>query len=339
MWSYALKRCLLMVPTLLGITLVTFLLLDLSPVDRATIELARARSEGTLQDRDAREWALARLRLHYGLVDPATGEERPVLARYGQWLGNALRFELAGPDQDPAEFRRRIGAALPVSVMLGSLCLLLAFVVGVPLGAWLGRRRGSGADRGVSVVTLVLLGVPEFLLATLLLLAFGTAGLGLLPVVGLQGDGMAGAPLGQRLVDLGQHLLLPVLALAIGPLVLVTRFVREAVARAAEQPFAQNLRAWGLGPRREGRRLLRHALSPLATLLGGLLPAVVAGSVVVETVFTIDGLGRLAWQAVRGQDQAMVMAVTLLGAVATLLALLVSDLAQRVVDPRVRLER
>jgi peptide/nickel transport system permease protein len=119
--------------------------------------------------------------------------------------------------------------------------------------------------------------------------------------------------------------------------VLVARQLRESTARAAQAPFAANLRAWGIEPRVRRRRLLRAGLSPLVTTLGHLLTLFVGGTLVVEQLFGLPGVGRLTLQAVRSHDHAMVMAVTLMTALVTLLGLVVSDLLQRVVDPRVRL--
>jgi ABC-type dipeptide/oligopeptide/nickel transport system permease component len=336
---YALKRCLWMLPMLLGITLVAFLLMDLAPVDRAQLDLLRAQPDITWQERQSREVALLRLRIRYGLVDPATGEPLPVWSRYGHWLVRAASFRLAGPDEDQAEFRARIGSALPVSLLLGFWALVITAAVGVPLGIWLGLHAGSRGERAASGALFTLLGMPEFMLATLLVLLFGGAGLGLLPTSGLHSDDAVQRSLPASVLDVAWHLVLPVGVLATGPVVMVARFLRESIVRTAAQPFAWNLRAWGIGRRIEVMRLLRNALSPLATLVGNLLPMLVTGSVVVETVFSLEGVGRLAYSSVLGQDQAMVMTLTLLGAVATLLALFVSDLMHRAVDPRVRLQR
>jgi peptide/nickel transport system permease protein len=198
-------------------------------------------------------------------------------------------------------------------------------------------RAGSGADRAASVSMLVLLGVPEALLATLLLLSLGAAGLGWFPTAGLRSGGARDWPAVRRVLDLAWHLALPVAVMALPPLLLIARFLRESVARAASAPFAVNLRAWGTEPAVLRRRLLRAGSAPLATLCGSLVPMLVTGSIVVETVFSIDGVGRLTWNAVDKQDQSMVMAVTLLVAVVTLLSLALSDLLHRLVDPRVRL--
>ncbi len=126
--------------------------------------------------------------------------------------------------------------------------------------------------------------------------------------------------------------------LAIGPCVVITRFLRNSVARVAASDFVTNMRAWGLPEAVVRKRAVRNGLSPVVTLIGTLLPLLVSGSVVVEQVFSLPGMGRLAFGAVMARDQGMVMALTLLVSVVTLFGLLLSDLLQRTVDPRVRLQ-
>jgi peptide/nickel transport system permease protein len=189
----------------------------------------------------------------------------------------------------------------------------------------------------VSIVLLALAGVPEFLLATLLVLAFGVS-LPWLPISGLRSPGAERWDLVPQLLDLAHHLVLPVAVTAVGPAMYVARFVRDAVARAGTSPFAANLRALGMEPAVVRRRLLRHGIVPVATLAGELLPMLVAGSIVVENVFALDGLGHLAFQAVMGKEQPLLLALLVLGSAVTLCSLLLSDLLHRWIDPRVRLQ-
>jgi peptide/nickel transport system permease protein len=334
---WLLERCLLAVATLLGISLLTFLVIDLAPLDRAALEVASQNAQGALTEPQARAQALQQLRIRYGFVDAATQAPVPVLVRFGHWLARAVRLDLAGPGEDPRLFWRRLRSALPVTLLLGGLSLALALGLGVLLGVWLGMRAGSRIDRGVTMLLFVALGLPEVLIATLLLLLFGSASLGWLPTAGLRSDGAKELPALTRFIDLVWHLILPVTVMAIGPLLLVARFLRESVARAAASRPALNLRVLGLEPHLQRRRLLRLGFAPLATLCGSLLPLLVGGSIVVETVFSIEGVGRLAFNAVRIKDQAMVMTITLLVSIVTLGALMLSDLLHRLADSRVRL--
>jgi peptide/nickel transport system permease protein len=327
-----------MTVTLLGITFVTFVVLDQAPVDRAQIEAMRRQQNGSFTDATSRDQAIVQLRIRYGLVDGKTLEPAPVWERYGRWLGNAATLRLAGPGENHDAFWRRLGQALPQTMLIGGLGLLVAILIGVPLGAFLGVRAGSRADRGVSHVLFLLAGVPEFLLATLLLLAFGGTWLRWFPSSGLGSRGAEDWSPWLRVCDHAWHLVLPVAVMASGPVVLITRFLRDSVARAAQSAFAHNLAGLGTAPRVVKWRLVRNGSAPLATLVGSLLPMLVGGSIVVEELFSLDGLGHLALRAVGEQDQAMVMALVLLTSIATLLALLISDVLHRLVDPRVRLQ-
>jgi peptide/nickel transport system permease protein len=338
MLRWLLLRCCWMVVTLFGVTFVTFAVLDQAPVDRAQLEAARRQQDGTFADLSARDQAIVRLRVRYGLLDPVTLEPAPLWRRYGNWVASAATLRLAGPHEDNAGFWRRLGEAAPVSALLGFLGLLVAVLGGVPLGAWLGMHAGDRRDRLLSQVLFVVAGVPEFLMATLLLLVFGSSWLGWFPSNGLHSSGAEHWTVFARIVDFTWHLALPVLVMASGPFVLITRFLRDSVARTGNAAFATNLMAFGVEAEVLRWRLLRNGAAPLATLAGSLLPMLVGGSIVVENLFSLDGLGHLAFRAVNEQDQAMLMALVLIGSIATLLSLSISDLLHRWVDPRVRLQ-
>lgn len=325
-----------MVVSLLGITFVTFVVLDLAPVDRAQIEVARQQQDSGFSNLAARDKAILQLRVRYGLVDQETLQPAPIWRRYGNWLGNALCLRFAGPNEDDRALWRRLENALPVTMWLGLLSLLVVAVVGVPLGSWLGMRAGTAADRAVSRCLFVIVGLPEFLFATLLLFGFGGLWLSWFPSGGLRSPGSEHWSIFRQVVDFAWHLVLPVTVMATGPTVLVVRFLRDAVARADASAFADNLRALGTEPATLRWRLVRNGAAPLATLAGTLLPMLVTGSIVVENLFALDGIGHLAFRAVEAQDQAMLMALVVVTSTVTLLALIASDVAHRVVDPRIR---
>lgn len=336
---WLLLRLLWLGATLVGITFVTFVVVDRAPVDRAELAVERAAGERAWDSPSARDAAILQLRLRHGMVDPHTLEPAPIWRRYGSWLQNALLLRFGGPNDDHALLWQRIGAALPVTALLGVLALLVAFVVGVPLGVRMGFAPGSRQDRVLSTTLLLLAGVPEFLLATLLLLAFTAAWLQWLPAAGLRSPGAEQWSFVVQLLDFAWHLLLPVTVMSVGPLVLVARFVRDSVARAAQAPFVVAMRGLGIDARVVRRRLLRHGFTPVATLAGSLLPMLVGGSIVVENLFALDGLGHLAYQAVAQQDQPLLMTLVTIGSIVTLASLLLSDVLHRAVDPRVRLLR
>lgn len=339
MKRWLLVRLLWFLVTLLGISFVTFAVIDAAPVDRAALAIERATAERDFANAAAREAAILQLRIRYGMVDPVTHEPAPLWRRYGAWLWNAATLRFGGPGDDHAALWRRLADALPVTALLGGLALLVAFGIGVPLGTWLGLGAGSRRERNASAALLVCAGVPEFLAAMLLLLAFSSSILQWLPAAGLRSPGAERWTFAWQLIDFARHLVLPVTVMSLAPMVMVARFVRDSVARSISAPFVANLRGLGTPDATVRRRLLRHGLAPVATLAGSLLPMLVGGSIVVENMFSLDGVGHLAFQAVTQQDQPLLMAIVVIGSVVTLAALLLSDVLHRLVDARVRLQR
>lgn len=321
-----------MIPSLLGISLVTFALIDLAPADRALLQVEGGESAASAQ---VRARALHDLRVRFGQIDAVTGAEFSFAERYARWLQHAVRLDFAAASDDPANFTQRISAALPVTLLLAFVAIALAVTVAVPLGTWLGLG-GGVRQRLASTLLLLAWSVPEFLLGTLLVLFFaGGLAPALLPAAGLRSAGSEAWSLPRQMLDLAQHLVLPAATLALGPTVWLTRQLRESMARAAGSDFVAALRGFGMNEPAVRRRIVRNGLVPLATAVGTLLPMLVSGSVVVERIFGLPGLGDLACRAVHAREVPMVMAMTMLVGVATLLGLVVSDLLHRALDPRV----
>jgi peptide/nickel transport system permease protein len=343
---YVLRRLAWMVPTLLGITLVVFLAARAAPGDAA---VASASGSDPSLDLEARR-AFFRAEHLY---------DQPVWKQYLHFLGPfdlsprgheafggsgehpwhgllALDFgtEFARPTVPVA---REILQRLAVTVPLALLAILLAYGIAVPLGVLSALRRGSVGERGTSLLLLALHSVPAFWLGLMLVLLFGAAGLGWLPVVGLHDkDAETLSPLA-NLYDTALHMILPVATLALPTLAYLSRQVQGAMVEALESESVRAARARGLP---ESSVVVRHALRssllPLVTLAGSILPALIGGSVVVETVFSIPGMGRYAYEGILARDLNIVLATTTLSAAMTLVGILLADLAYAVVDPRIR---
>ena len=324
-----------MVPTLVGISFVTFLLMDLAPGNQAVVAAQSESGESaeSLANRHQRAQALMK---QLDLIDPATGEKRAMTDRYWRWLSNAAVLQFGGESGE--KYGRKILDALPVTMLINALALLLALGFAIPMGARAGMRTGGYADRLMNFGAFVVYGVPEFLIATILLLVFGGAFFGpILPVVGLNSDEAVDMSVWHRLVDTVMHLVLPVSTLALGYGAFLFRFLRGSVADAARSDFALALRGYGMSESAVRQRVLRSGLSPVVTILGTMLPVLVGGTVVVESIFSLPGIGQLTIQAVHQRDMALVMALTMLVSLATLVSFVLSDVAQRMIDPRVRL--
>lgn len=347
--AYVARRVAWMVPTLIGITLVVFLAMHAAPGDPSAVAGGDPSAASMGVDVAAR---VERIRAENLLDEPLSTQYLHFLGPFDlsprghAWFGGtgerpwhgllALDFgrEIGRADVDVAS---EIGRRLWVSVPLSLAALLVTYVVAVPLGAWAATRAGTRRERVVSLLVFLLHAVPAFWLGLLLVLAFGATGLGWLPVIGLRDEHADSMGTWARALDLARHALLPVATLSLASLAYVSRHVRAGVVSALREDYVRTARAKGV-PERDVlvRHALRGALLPLITLLGSVLPALVAGSVVVETIFNLEGVGRYAYEGLLARDVHVVLAVTVVSAVATMIGILLSDLAYGAADPRIR---
>lgn len=307
---------------------VTFALLDAVPGDRATVSAAADPSAAAPV---VRADALERLRIRHGLIDPETGRTRSLPVRFGRWATRAVRLDFAPPNESPARFRERLFSALGVTFLLGLSSLGVSFGLGLLLGAALATWRARRANRLVGPLLAGLPALPAVLLTTAAVL--------IAPALGLPSGGGLGCPPNESLLvcafSLARQILLPVAVLSLGPTVLVARHVREAVAAAYAAPQIDAARGFGLAERSLRRRAFRAGLLPAATLLGSLAPALLGGSVVLERVFDLPGLGGFAFDAVEDRDPESLMAVTTLASLTAVLSLWAAETAYRWLDPRI----
>jgi peptide/nickel transport system permease protein len=317
---YLVRRILLAIPTLFGIVVLVFLLLHLapgSPASSGSIESGRRVSAAAREE----------MRRLYGL-------DRPLPERFGSWIGRVVRFDLGESFVDRRPVSERIREALPATLALNGLALLLTLGIAVPLGVAAGGRPEGPFDRVSSVALFALYSMPVFW-AALLLQSLLSVELGWLPLYGVSSDGApAGiAGLGDRLA----HLALPVTCLTYGSLAFLARIVRAGVVDARAQVYFTAALARGVSRRAAlWRHAFRNALLPVITLLGLILPGLLSGSVIVERIFAWPGLGRLYFDSILSRDYPVVLGLSLLGAVATLAATLAADVAYAFADPRVR---
>lgn len=299
---YVLKRLLWMVPTFLGVTALTFV-------------LARTgASQGVTWSEDPRAAWVAP-------AEPAA----PVWTAYASWLGRSLQLDFGRSAIDSRPVREKFFQALPATALLGMLALLLVYGLGIPLGVWGAVNANRWVARFVFGALLALYAMPSFWVAVLLLWVFASShGLGLLPLQGW---------------DTPAHWVLPVVCLSYASLARLSRHVRGAMRDALAQTYVRAAVARGVPWRRVVyRHALKHALVPALVLLGTIVPQLLGGSVIIERVFGIAGIGSLALDAVLGRDYPVVMAVTTFGALLTLLVVLAVDLAHAFLDPRLVLD-
>jgi peptide/nickel transport system permease protein len=260
--------------------------------------------------------------------------DQPLHRQYLLWLADLVRGDLGRSFHDRRPVAEKIGERLGITLTLNALALLVMILTAVPLGAAAAWRPGSLIDRYAGIGTYLLYSLPVFW-AGLLLQVLLAVRLGWLPLAGLASDDQLGPLAG--LLDRGMHLILPVVCLSYPGLAYLSRFVRATLLESAGGESALAARARGLSSLAVlFRHGFRQAAVPMLTLAGFLLPALVSGSVIVETVFAIPGLGRLFLEAALQRDLPVLLALTLLSGAATLIGIVTADLVYAVADPRVR---
>ena len=312
MTAYLLRRILLVVPTLLGVSLLAFALANLTPGDPAEELLRRT------TDHPPTPEAVAETRHELGL-------DRPLAVQYVSWVGDAATGDLGisygsrRPVKD--EILHRVPRTLELAVPAALVALMLALVLGVVSAV----NRNRWPDHVVRVVSVAGASMPSFWLALLLIVLFSLR-LSLLPVAGRE----AGI----------RSLVLPVLTLALAPTAVLARFTRSAMLETLGDDYVRTARAKGLaGWRVVGRHALRNACIPVATAFGTSLGHLVSGAVIVETIFLWPGIGKLAVDAILQRDYPMIQGFTLYAGVAFVAINLVVDLSYGAFDPRIRLAR
>ncbi len=308
------------------VTTLTFALIHLAPGDPATLLVAPT---ATAEE-------VARQRARFGL-------DASLPAQYGQWLGALLTGDLGTSLVSDRPVRVLIAEALPLSLFLGGVSLLLSFLIGSLLGGWQALRAGRAMDTTTSVISTVIYAAPSFWLALALVViaTSGASAIGApdwlrLPAFGVESPGGLTTGL-DRWRDLARHALLPLLVLSLPGAAGVARYARQTMLEASRAPHVAAARARGLPRSRiERRHVLRTALTPLVVLFGLTLPGVIAGSVFVEQVFAWPGLGRTMLTAIASRDYPVVLGLTVLYATAVIGANLLADLLLLRLDPRQR---
>lgn len=314
MARYALKRLLNAIPILIGITIISFVIIHMAPGS----PLSQYIDDPTLKAEDK-----ANLIKSYGL-------DQPLHIQYWKWVSGLVQGDFGTSFLKNRPVSELIGERLPNTLLLTVTSFVLAMVIAVPLGILCAVKENSRFDQLVSAVTFVGISIPGFWLGLLLMMFFAVR-LGWLPSGGLQ---TINAPF--RLTDRVLHLILPVFTIACSEIAVWIRYVRSSMLEVLHQDYMRTAKAKGL---RSGRILvvhgLRNGLLPLVTLFGLSLPGFFGGSVIVETIFSIPGMGRLFTEAAFQRDYPVIFAVTTLVAFLYVLGSILSDLSYALLDPRV----
>ncbi|MBI2980864.1 MAG: ABC transporter permease [Deltaproteobacteria bacterium] len=331
MMTYLLKRLLLIIPTLVGITIITFLMIQLAPGNPISLKLQQL--GGTVRAESVSPEVIAQTKKLYGL-------DRPLPLQYLLWVKRLATLDFGVSYKDHRPVLDKISEALPVTLLLNVISIFLIYLISIPLGLFSAVAKESWLDRSLTLFLFFLYSLPSFWVAMLLIIYLGGGEyLDLFPIVGIVSPGVQELPFWGQVGNLIWHLVLPVTVLTYGGFAFLSRLSRAQLLEVIGQDFIRTARAKGLSERVVlFRHALRNSLIPLVTLMGTLLPAMIGGSVIVEQIFSIPGMGRLGFEAVLSRDYPTVMAIATIEAVLTLVGMLISDLLYVMVDPRISFE-
>ncbi|MGE4579638.1 MAG: ABC transporter permease [Desulfuromonadales bacterium] len=322
MFQYLLKRLLMMVPLLLGITLISFVVIHLAPGEPTDMQ-TDLNPEASVELKE-------RLRAQYDL-------DQPLLVQYGKWLGRLARLDFGDSfSQDRRPVLDKILERLPITILINLLSILLILAVSVPIGVLAATKRNSLFDRLTTIFVFVGFATPSFWLALLLMDYLGVQ-LGLFPIAGIKSLGHEYLGWTEQIWDRVHHLILPVFVSAFGGLAGFSRYMRSNMLEVVRQDYILTARAKGLAERAViYKHALRNALLPVITILGLSVPGLIGGSVIFETIFAIPGMGKLFYDGVMMRDYPLIMGILVMGAILTLVGNLIADLSYALADPRIR---
>ncbi|MGH1506294.1 MAG: ABC transporter permease [Acidimicrobiales bacterium] len=312
MTRVVLARLVALVPLLLIASFVAFLLVQLAPTDPAVVRLGESATEEA-----------------YAAYRAEIGVDRPVIVQYLDWLGGAVTGDFGESWQNSAPVSEMLSSRLPVTLSLSLGALLVGLVIGVPSGIAAGIRAGKPSDSIITGLASVGQAIPNFWMA-LLLVAFVALPFGIFPAIGY-------AKLSDGVVDWLLSLTLPSIALGTAAAAAIARQTRAGFVRVLHEPYVRTAVAGGLGRRSILLRTsLRNAAIPLVTTVAAQASVLLGGSVIVEQVFALPGLGQLVLNAIRNGDLPIVLGFVTLAAVTMAVIQLLLDLAYAWLDPRVR---
>ncbi|MGH7819525.1 MAG: ABC transporter permease [Candidatus Binatia bacterium] len=339
MVSYVVQRVFLMIPTFVGITLIAFFIMRLAPGDPVELYFAgglAAGGQGMSSERLADvERAKQEMRRQLGL-------DRPLPVQYAVWLRRIVTFDLGESIKDRRAVWDKIRERLPVTITLEAVSILLMYLVAIPLGIYSAVRPGSWLDSISTTTVFMLYSLPSFWVGTLILIYFcGGDYFQWFPPAGLHSlDYAPEWPLWRRTLDLSWHLAMPVLCTTYAAFAALSRYMRSAMLENARQDYVRTAHAKGLSERVVVlKHILRNSLIPMVTILASILPALIGGAVIIETIFSVPGIGQLGYQAILARDYPVVLGLFAISSILTLLGILLADVLLALVDPRISFGR
>lgn len=300
------------------------------------------------------------------------GFDKPLPVRYALWMKRLVTLDLGTSYKDNRPVLERIGEALPVTIQLNMISLLLIYLISIPVGTYSATHQHTRSDNTITLGLFILYSLPSFWVAMLLMYFLGGGGGSLslntlcvslftrmgvvewgsvqwllehilhfrwFPIYGFGTVGSEDWPFWSWFWDRAWHFCLPVFCLTYGGFATISRYARAGLIDVVRQDYIRTARAYGFSERVViFKYALRNSLIPIITLLGTLIPAMIGGSVIIESIFSIPGMGRLFYESILARDYPMVMGVFTMTSILTLCGLILSDILYALTDPRIKFQ-
>ncbi len=339
--DYVLRRFLLMIPTFIGITFVTFLLCQFVPggqIDQLRLALAGGGAGGEVARGGGARVQLVIPDAQLKQLEEYYGFDKPIPVAYGLWLSKTVQLDLGKSFRYNEPVLRVIADRLPVSIYYGLVTAFFIYAICIPLGILKAIKHRTPLDNATSVLVFIGYAVPGFALGAVMVNILAVQWQ-IFPLGGFQSAGAEALPLAARISDLVWHSVLPLIAYLVGAFAVQTMLVKNSLMENMSADYVRTALAKGLSWRRAVFvHALRNSLIPIATSIGGLLGIFLTGSFLIERVFNIQGIGLLAFEAIQTRDFPVVLGILVISSLVLMLGNLISDLAVAMVDPRVRFE-
>ncbi len=307
--------------TFLGITLISFFVIHLAPGSPTDLQTTLSPEVSTL----ARE----QLQKLYGL-------DKPLHEQYVQWVKRLIEFDFGYSFSDNRPVWDKIKERLPLTFGMNITALFITLMLAIPIGIYSAWKQGGIFDKSMTILVFIGFAMPSFWLALLLMNFFGII-FPVLPISGLHSFSFEQMTFPQKVVDIAKHLILPLFIYVFSSLTGISRFMRSSMLEVLRQDYIRTAKAKGL---KNSVILFKHALKnaimPVITILGLSIPGLIGGSVIIESIFSLPGLGQLFYQGIMTRDYPLIMANLVLGALLTLLGNILADVGYALADPRIR---
>ncbi|MBC7754427.1 MAG: ABC transporter permease subunit [Moraxellaceae bacterium] len=332
MFIYLIRRILISIPTFIGITLVTFVIINLAPGGPIEQKLQKMRMGGGDSGKSTQvsEEVLENLKKQYGF-------DKPMPVRYWIWLKNISKLDFGESFTYQEPVIDVISSKFPVSLSFGIASLFLTYIVCIPLGVKKAIKAGGTFDQVSGVILYILYSIPPIVLGIFLIVGFaGGSYFDWFPIGGIKSDDYDAFSTLGKIGDRVYHFVLPLSCYMIGGFTEITMLVRNSMLDVIKSDYIRTARSKGLSDNLVYyKHALRNAMIPVATGLGGFLRVFLAGSLIVETIFNLDGIGLLGYTSILSRDYNVIMGLTFVSSVLLLLGNILSDIVYVMVDPRI----